>query len=110
MKSLLVIFLFAGFTFNGCASNDFVVKEGQSGEKFTKDERECRIQVNEMMKSDRNMEDDRAGTIRGVMDDQGQTQLPATMADLRDKNRANRLMSNCMTSHGWVAKKMWYQF
>lgn len=109
MKSLLTVFLFAGFTFNGCASNDFVVKEGQSGEKFTKDERECRVQVNAMMKSDRNIEDDRSDTIRGVMDDQGQSALPAQMANQRDRNRANRLMSDCMTSHGWTAKKTWWQ-
>jgi hypothetical protein len=109
MKSLLVIFAFAGFTFNGCASNDYVVKEGESGPKFTQDEAQCRVQVNEMMKAERNIEDDRRGTLNNVADDQGQTALPAQMASLSDKNRANRLMSNCMQSQGWTSKKTWWQ-
>jgi hypothetical protein len=110
MKSLLVIFAFAGFTFNGCVSNDYVVKEGESGPKFTQDEAQCRVQVNEMMKANRNIEDDRQGTMRNVADDQGQTALPTQMANTADNNRSNRLMSNCMTSRGWTAKRAWWQF
>ena len=109
MKALLVTFVLAGFTFNGCASNDYVVKDGENSQKFLQDEQQCRVQVGEMMKADRNIEDDRSATIRNVADDQGQTGLPATMANLRDKNRANRLMSNCMQSRGWTSKKAWWQ-
>jgi len=109
MKALVVTFVLAGFTFNGCASNDYVVKDGQSGERFTQDERQCRAQVNEMMKADRNIEDDRSGTIRNVADDQGQTALPAQMAATADRNRSNRFMSSCMQSRGWTAKKTWWQ-
>jgi hypothetical protein len=81
-----------------------------SPDKLARDRDLCRAQVAEMMRTRRAIDDSRRDVFRGQQDRYGVGALPAEMADIKDQNSTDRLMSDCMEARGWPQPKPeWWQ-
>jgi hypothetical protein len=79
-------------------------------ERYGRDRDLCRAQVDEHMKTRRNIDDSRRDVFRGDYDRYGQTTLPDQMANYGDSRSADRLIASCMEARGWAQpSKPWWQ-
>lgn len=101
---LLGAALAAALALGACAARDFT-REGATQDQFKAEEAACRAQVDEMMRRERNIVDDRQTTLGRYDERSGRTMLPTQMAQRDDSNRSGRLMENCMKARGWTPVK-----
>jgi len=73
-----------------------------SGERYDRDRAQCRVQVDEYMKTRRNIDDSRREVYAGNYDRYGQGDLPRDMANYGDTRTSDRMISSCMESRGWA--------
>ena len=79
-------------------------------ERYARDRDLCRGQVDQSMKTRRNVDDSRRDVFRGDYERYGQTTLPDQMAGYGDSRSADRLIANCMEARGWAQPpKGWWQ-
>lgn len=76
-------------------------KRDSNPTKYDNDRAACQAEVNDYMKTRRNIDDSRNDVFAGDRDRYGQGELPQRMADYSDTRSADRVMANCMEAHGW---------
>jgi hypothetical protein len=85
-------------------------KANANPEKYARDRDLCRAQVDEYMKTRRNIDDSRREVVAGNYERYGQTTLPTDMANYDDSRRSDRLIASCMESRGWPQpQRSWWQ-
>jgi hypothetical protein len=81
-----------------------------SGEKYARDREFCRAQVDENMRTRRNVDDSRRDVLRGDDERWGRNQLPDQMAAYSDSRTFDKLMGSCMEGRGWPQPRQdWWQ-
>lgn len=79
-------------------------------EKYDKDRGLCQAQVDDYMRSQRNVDQSRRDVFSGERDRFGQGSLPGQMDDYSDAKSTDRLMADCMEQRGWPkAPQQWWQ-
>ncbi|HTR87167.1 MAG TPA: hypothetical protein VMI56_21980 [Reyranella sp.] len=76
-------------------------KRDSNPAKYDRDRAECQAQVDDYMKTRRNVDDSRDSVFAGDRDRYGQGELPSRMADYSDTRNADRVLYNCMEARGW---------
>ena len=85
-------------------------KANANPERYARDRDLCRAQVDDYMKTRRNVDDSRREVFRGNYDRYGQTTLPDDLANYGDSRRSDRLIASCMESRGWPQpQRPWWQ-
>jgi hypothetical protein len=85
-------------------------KANANPERYARDRDLCRAQVDDYMKTRRNIDDSRREVFRGNYDRYGQTTLPTDMENYGDSRRSDRLIGSCMEQRGWAQQqKSWWQ-
>ena len=85
-------------------------KANANPERYARDRDLCRAQVDDYMKTRRNVDDSRREVFRGNYDRYGQTTLPDDLANYGDSRRSDRLIASCMESRGWAQpQRPWWQ-
>ncbi len=95
------ILALAGLAMAGCAPKNFAM-DGKDAEQMTKDESQCRSQVNAIAQRDRYIADQSRDVFEGERARYGQQDLYNTMANQSDKNNVARLTARCMEARGWT--------
>jgi len=79
-------------------------------ERYARDRDLCRAQVDEYMRTRRNIDDSRRDVFRGDDDRFGRGDLPRQMAAYGDTRTSDRMLADCMASRGWQQpQKQWWQ-
>jgi hypothetical protein len=76
-------------------------KRDSNPAKYDHDRSECQAEVNDYMRTRRNIDDSRNDVFAGERDRYGQGDLPTRMADYSDTRSSDRVMANCMEARGW---------
>lgn len=85
-------------------------RQGANSDRYNRDRELCRAQVDDYMRTRRNIDDSRREVFRGDSDRYGQGALPEQMAAYGDTRSADRLISSCMESRGWPQpSKAWWE-
>jgi hypothetical protein len=71
-------------------------------QKYDSDRAACTAQVNDYMRTRRNIDNSRRDVFRDDRDRYGQGALPTQMDDYSDSKTTDRLMANCMDAKGWA--------
>ncbi len=87
-------------TLAGCAQPASDAR-ARNPEKYDRDRADCSAQVNDYMKTRRNVDNSRRDVFRDDRDRYGQGSLPTQMDDYSDAKASDRVMANCMESKGW---------
>ncbi len=92
--------ILAALLLSGCGKP---VPDQRAGnpEKYDRDASYCRTQVDEAMRTRRNVDDSRRDVFRGDRDRFGQGALPEQMDAYSDGKSSDRIMSDCMGARGW---------
>ena len=85
-------------------------KANANPERYARDRDLCRAQVDDYMKTRRNVDDSRREVFRGNYDRYGQTTLPDDLANYGDSRRSDRLIASCMESRRRAQpQRPWWQ-
>jgi len=78
--------------------------------KYDRDALACRDQVDEAMKTRREVDRTRRDVFRDDRDRYGQGALPDQMDAYADSRSSDRVMADCMEAHGWPqGNRQWWQ-
>ena len=84
--------------------------KGANAERYARDQQACQAQVDENMKTRRNIDDSRRDVFSDNSDRFGRSALPDTMSNYGDNKSSDRLVERCMGSRGWAQPtKSWWQ-
>ena len=85
-------------------------KREANPEKYNRDRELCRSQVNEYMRTRRNIDESRRDVFSAPINNYGQTGLNNQMDAYGDTRRFDRTMEGCMESRCWAqSQKAWWQ-
>ena len=85
-------------------------RDGALGDRYDRDRQSCNAQVNEYMRSRRNIDDSRRDVFRDEQQRVGTAQIQDQMASYGDSKRFDRMLGDCMESRGWPQpRKDWWQ-
>ncbi len=78
--------------------------------KYNSDRELCRAQVNEYMRTRRNIDESRRDIFTAPINNYGQQGLNNTMDAYSDTRRQDRTIESCMEARGWAQpQKAWWQ-
>ena len=98
-----VVLLAVALVASACAPKNFAM-EGKDGEQMAKDEAQCRAQVRQQARQERDIEDQRRSVFSGERERFGQQELYRTMDNQGYKNNVDRMTARCMEARGWAPK------
>jgi hypothetical protein len=107
---LVLALLLAGCEPQAAAPTQNESRAAANPERYARDRDLCRAQIDESMKTRRNVDDSRREVFSGNYDRYGQGDLPRDMAEYGDTRRADRLIASCMEARGWPQpQRAWWQ-
>lgn len=85
-------------------------KRDANPDKYNRDREMCRAQVNEYMRTRRNVDESRRDIFTAPINSYGQQGLNTTMDNYSDTRRYDRTVESCMEARGWPQpQKAWWQ-
>jgi hypothetical protein len=107
----LIAFIAAVAVLGACTSQPADEAKRQTNpEKYGRDRELCRAQVDEYMRTRRNVDDSRRDVFSGSPNSAGQRELPNQLDAYSDTKSSDRMMESCMGARGWPqAQKQWWQ-
>ena len=101
--SRLVLLTAVALVASACAPKTFTM-EGKDAEQMARDESQCRAQVRQQARQERDIEDQRRSVFSGERERFGQQELYRTMDNQGYKNNVDRMTARCMEARGWAPK------
>ena len=85
-------------------------KRDANPDKYNRDRELCRAQVNDYMRTRRNVDESRRDVFTAPINNYGQQGLNTEMDAYSDTRRFDRTMESCMEARGWPQpQKAWWQ-